>query len=246
MESQWLPKHPVSESSATGTNSTTFIETLEYSRFIEFCDACRRYRYIGLCFGVPGIGKTLSAVRYSRYKVISHLDPWSSEIPDQPLDTVFYTPSVVNSPGRIDVELNMARESLLGISMRPLRAEAKEVLDRLRKRDEDWRRDHGDEPANHGSRFPPFEPTYFQVFQDYEARKHASADPTTLIMIDEADRLSMSSLEQVRSIFDKSKIGIVLIGMPGIEKRMARFPQFYCSTPASALCMSSDRLRQMR
>ncbi|MEJ7609285.1 MAG: hypothetical protein WKF37_24190 [Bryobacteraceae bacterium] len=32
-------------------------------------------------------------------------------------------------------------------------------------------------------------------------------DPTTLLMIDEADRLRMASLEQVRSIFDAGKIG---------------------------------------
>ncbi len=83
------------------------------------------------------------------------------------------------------------------------------------------------DPKFDGSRCPPFEPTYFQVFQQYEDRKKAVADPTTLTLIDEADRLGMNSLEQVRSIFDTSKIGIVLIGMPGIEKRMSRFPHFY-------------------
>jgi len=42
--------------------------------------------------------------------------------------------------------------------------------------------------------------------EQFAARKKAIGDPTTLILIDEADRLRISSLEQVRSIFDDATL----------------------------------------
>ena len=48
-----------------------------------------------------------------------------------------------------------------------------------------------------------------------------------LIIIDEAERLSTAALEHLRDTFDRSHVGLMLIGMPGIDKRMARYLQLY-------------------
>ena len=74
---------------------------------------------------------------------------------------------------------------------------------------------------------PELQPTYGDVAKEYVPKEAQIPDPTSLVMVDEADRLRMASLEQVRAIFDEGKIGLILIGMPGLDKRLARYPQFY-------------------
>jgi hypothetical protein len=105
--------------------------------------------------------------------------------------------------------------------------ESEQQLEAIRRRDEEHEADLLTKHDWLSEPFPKLQPSYGEVAREYGLKDARIADPTTLILIDEADRLRMASLEQVRAIFDASEVGIVLIGMPGLEKRLARYAQFY-------------------
>jgi Cdc6-like AAA superfamily ATPase len=101
----------------TEAPGAAFVETREYRRFREFCDACRRHRYIGLCYGPPGVGKTLSARRYADWVRVASADPFADrgifrpeELPGN--GCVFYTAAVVNSPRQIEDDIDRLRRRM--------------------------------------------------------------------------------------------------------------------------------------
>ncbi len=116
---------------------------------------------------------------------------------------------------------------LRDLAKRPLRQEKDGELDVNRRRDAEHQAKILLEYDWFSGPIPEPQPTYGQVAREYSQKELQIIDPTSLILIDEADRLRMASLEQVRAIFDAGEIGVILIGMPGLEKKLARYPQFY-------------------
>ena len=171
----------------------SFQSTREHRRFTEFADTVRAHRYIGLCWGPPGVGKTLSARHYA---AADDWEQWQSvftddlgPVPQSVLQarTAFFTPTVAATVRQIDQGLPRACQQI------------------------SFALDY----AEHG------------VVDPYVHDESRSSGRTELLIIDEADRLKTTGLEQVRDYFDRHHMGVILIGMPGIEKRLARYPQLY-------------------
>ena len=102
----------------------SFIYTDEYQRFAEFCDACKKYRYIGLCYGRPGVGKTLSARRYTAWDKLDAFVPDSSvptfNVPPSLQEaknnsSVLFTPAVSNTPKQIEAGISDASNRLYSL-----------------------------------------------------------------------------------------------------------------------------------
>jgi DNA transposition AAA+ family ATPase len=192
---------------AAAVSPSPFLITKEYRRFAEFCDVCRRDRYIGLCYGPPGVGKSLSARHYAPWDLVETVRPrWYRADQVVPAAiahcrTVFYTPPVANTPRGIVQTVRDLRLQLSAV-----------VEDALRNTS------------------PP------EADQDTEMEE--CPDCTTLLIVDEADRLKIAGLEQLRDLYDHGTFGVILMGMPGLENAS---PSTRNSTPAWASPMRFGR-----
>lgn len=200
-----------------------FIATSEHQRFEEFCEACRRDRYIGLCYGPPGVGKTISARRLSRANEFEALRPSLSDNREalQPLygtRVLLYTPDVVNGPRAVS-------DQVLGLWNRLLFIEAAEISE---EKEPPTEQELNVVRGIIGTKSRTVRDANHKLASLAAAtRPKPFLHPLELLIVDEADRLKTTSLEQLRHMFDQGEFGLVLIGMPGLEKRLARYPQLY-------------------
>jgi hypothetical protein len=163
------------------------------------------------------------------------------------LDVVLYTTPVVNTPREIERDIPKLRELLRHFRHEPIRREETRMLNQIQKRDAEHQDSFFTDYDWFSEKLPKLKPTFGQVCRRYSDKQRAVGDPTRLILVDEADRLRMASLEQMRATFDAGGIGLVLIGMPGIEKRLARYPQFYSRIGFvhEFRTLSADQMREL-
>jgi DNA transposition AAA+ family ATPase len=181
--------------SAASGQEGAFIATKEHRRFVEFATAVRKHRYIGLCYGPAGVGKTLSARRYAHWDLAEPLlEGWGDvcEAVDAGVQaalshsrTVFHTASVLGT-------------------LRDLRDNRANNLVFVSRCIEEQLRGEG-----------------------VEVRRRDVHRLVEMVIVDETERMSTTAIELIRDIFDRTGIGVILIGMPGMEKRLSRYPQLY-------------------
>ncbi len=196
-----------------GGNPPSFVATKSYRRFREMCDACRRSRVVGLGYGPPGTGKTESAKQYAQWSLFKPFLPESliTFTGRSAMDSLYpYRPFTFASVP-LEVAIQECRTVLYTppVSASVARLE-KEVL----------------------SLFAAFSYLVEAATQGHQGREEflvtrRFSHLIELLIVDEANRLKDAGLELMRDFADRGEFGLVLLGMPGLEKRLMRAPQLY-------------------
>ena len=193
--------------------SQDFVATKAYRRFAEMCDGCRRTRVVGLGYGPPGTGKTESGEQYAQWSLFKPFlpEPLITFTGRSAVDGLYpYRPLALTS-APLDVPIQECRTIFYTppVSASASRIE-KEVL----------------------TLFAAFSYLVEAANQrnlgesDFLVTRRSSHF-IELLIVDEANRLKDAGLEQIRDMYDKGRFGLLLLGMPGLDKRLMRPPQLY-------------------
>ena len=191
----------------------TFVVTKAYRRFTEMCDACRYARFVGLGYGPPVTGKTESAKYYAQWNYIKPFlpDPLITFTGRSAVDGLYPYKPFTFASASLDAPIQECRTVFYTppVTGAPGRIE-KEVL----------------------TLFAAFSYLVEAANQHQQGREEFLVTRRytpliELLIVDEANRLRDAGLEQIRDIADRGEVGLVLLGMPGLDKRLKRAPQLY-------------------
>ncbi len=179
-----------------------FVSTGEHRRFVEFCEDRRRYRDIGVCVGTPGIGKTVSAKKYAMWQILEPFLDRHAYVEKPPPEVaschaVYYTVQPAHTPKSITLDIERKRSLLTW------------MVDTARSYGDDAENDEPAASTSNGGGLMGVE------------------DRTELLIVDEAQFLKNNALEQLRYLYDRDRFGLVMIGMPGLDRTLTRYQQFY-------------------
>lgn len=190
-----------------------FVATKSSRRFAEMCDACRRARVVGLGYGPPGTGKTESAKQYAQWGLFKPFLPESliTFTGRSTMDGMYpYRPFTLAS-APLEVSIRECRTVFYTppVSASVARLE-KEIL----------------------ALFAAFSYLVEVAIQGHQGKEEflvtrRFSHLIELLIVDEANRLKDAGLELVRDFADRGEFGLILLGMPGLEKRLMRAPQLY-------------------
>lgn len=196
-----------------GENAYRFVTTKSYRRFGEMCDACRRSRVVGLGYGPPGTGKTESAKQYARWRLFKPFLPESliTFTGRSAMDGMYHYRPFTFPSAPLDDSIQECRTVFYTppVSASVARLE-KEVL----------------------TLFAAFSYLVEAANQRHQGEREflvtrRFSHLIKLLIVNEANRLKDAGLELMRDFADRGEFGLVLLGMPGLEKRLMRAPQLY-------------------
>lgn len=167
----------------------SFFHTVVYRDFVSFCERCRQARTIGVVYGVSGVGKTLAARAYTQWDRMQTL----------------ITPAGIMLPALLPEGLRW-RGALYTVerTMRPKQLENDIGMLRwsMRQLAKDMRQQ--------------------RAWMEMEAGRELEEmedDPWQLLLVDNVQYLDTTYvLDVVQNIFDRDRIGMVLLGPASIVK----------------------------
>ena len=193
--------------------SQSFVRTKAYKRFTEMCDGCRRTRVVGLGYGPPGTGKTESAKQYTQWSLFKPFlpEPLITFTGHSAADGLYPYRPLTFASAPLDTSMQQCRTVFYTapVSATVARIE-KQVL----------------------TLFAAFSYLVEAAHKQHQGKEEFLVMPRfshliELLIVDEANRLKDAGLELMRDFSDRGEFGLVLLGMPGLEKRLKRAPQLY-------------------